>query len=165
VLNILGAALIALDMGLTLEEIARGIAKLEPAPHRLNIIQGAGGTIVIDDSYNSNPIGAAGALQVLAEFKTGRRILVAPGMIELGALAAEKNAGFGRQAAAVCDFVYLIGPAQTRDVALGLRSAGFPESQLKICRDLGEATAHMRTLLRPGDAILFENDLPDLYAE
>ncbi len=165
VLNILGAALIALELGLTLDEIARGIAKLEPAPHRLNIIHGAGGTIVIDDSYNSNPIGAAEALRVLAEFKTGRRILVAPGMIELGSLQAEKNAEFGRQAAAVCDFVYLIGPEQTRDVARGLRDTGFPEAQLKVCRDLTEATAHMRTMLRPGDTLLFENDLPDLYAE
>ncbi|MBN8733822.1 MAG: UDP-N-acetylmuramoyl-tripeptide--D-alanyl-D-alanine ligase, partial [Acidobacteria bacterium] len=165
VLNILGASLVALEMGLTLEEIARGIAKLEPAPHRLNIIHGAGGTIVIDDSYNSNPIGAAEALRVLGEFKTGRRILVAPGMIELGTLQAEKNAEFGRQAAAVCDFVYLIGPEQTRDVARGLREAGFAEGQLKVCRDLGEATVHMRGMLRAGDAILFENDLPDLYAE
>ena len=165
VLNILGASLIALEMGLTLEEIARGISKLEPAPHRLNIIHGAGGAIVIDDSYNSNPIGAAEALQVLAEFKTGRRILVAPGMIELGSLQDEKNAEFGRQAAAVCDFVYLIGPEQTKDVARGLREAAFPETKMKVCRDLGEATAHMGTMLRPGDAILFENDLPDLYAE
>jgi len=164
-LNILGASLIALEMGLTLEEIARGIAKLEPAPHRLNIIHGAGGAIVIDDSYNSNPIGAAEALHVLAEFKTGRRILVAPGMIELGSLQAEKNAEFGRQAAAVCDFVYLIGPEQTRDVARGLRDGGFADAQLKVCRDLTEATVHMGTMLRPGDAILFENDLPDLYAE
>ena len=71
----------------------------------------------------------------------------------------------GSQAAAVCDFVYLIGPEQTRDVARGLREAGFPETKLKVCRDLTEATAHMGTMLRPGDAILFENDLPDLYAE
>ncbi|MEP7367743.1 MAG: UDP-N-acetylmuramoyl-tripeptide--D-alanyl-D-alanine ligase [Acidobacteriota bacterium] len=165
VLNILGASLIALEMGLSLEEIARGIAKLEPAPHRLNIIHGAGGTIVIDDSYNSNPIGAAEALHVLAEFKAGRRILVAPGMIELGSLQAEKNAEFGRQAAAICDFVYLIGPDQTRDVARGLHDAGFPASKFKVCKDLTEATIHMGAMLRPGDAILFENDLPDLYAE
>ena len=165
VLNILGSALVALELGLTFQEIASGIAKLEPAPHRLNIIHGAGGAIVIDDSYNSNPIGAAEALNVLAEFKTGKRILVAPGMIELGTLQAEKNAEFGRQAAAVCDFVYLIGPDQTRDVARGLRDAGFAESKMKICRDLTEATAHMGTMVRPGDAILFENDLPDLYAE
>jgi UDP-N-acetylmuramoyl-tripeptide--D-alanyl-D-alanine ligase len=163
--NILGAALVALEMGLTLEEIARGIGKLEPAPHRLNVIRGAGGTIVIDDSYNSNPIGAAEALNVLAEFKTGRRILVAPGMIELGALHEEKNEAFGRQAAAVCDFVYLIGPEQTKPVLRGLIAGGMTEAQYKVCRDLKEATAHMGKTLRPGDAVLFENDLPDLYAE
>ena len=163
--NILGACLIALDMGMTLEEIAGGIAKLEPAPHRLNIIHGAGGTIVIDDSYNSNPIGAAEALQVLSEFKTGKRILVAPGMIELGALHEEKNEAFGKQAAAVCDFIYLIGPEQTKPIVRGLTAINFPRAQFMVCRDLTEATAHMQKMLRPGDAILFENDLPDLYAE
>jgi UDP-N-acetylmuramoyl-tripeptide--D-alanyl-D-alanine ligase len=163
--NILGAALVALEMGMTLEEIARGVSRLEPPPHRLNVIRGAGGTIVIDDSYNSNPAGAAEALNVLAEFRTGRRILVAPGMIELGALQEAKNEEFGRQAAAVCDFVYLIGPEQTRPVLRGLVAAGFGESQYKVCRELAEATAHMGKTLRPGDAVLFENDLPDLYAE
>jgi len=163
--NILAAALVALDIGLSFEEIARGIFKLEPAPHRLNIIKGAGGVIVIDDSYNSNPIGAAEALHVLAEFKTGRRILIAPGMIELGALHEEKNEEFGRQAAQVCDYVFLVGPEQTKPIARGLDKAGYPASKYKVCRDLKEATKGMQAMVRSGDAVLFENDLPDLYSE
>jgi UDP-N-acetylmuramoyl-tripeptide--D-alanyl-D-alanine ligase len=163
--NILAAALVALDMGLTFDQIAAGIAKLEPAPHRLNIIRGAGGVVVIDDSYNSNPWGAAEALNVLAEFRTGRRMLVAPGMIELGTLQDEMNEKFGRQAAAVCDYIFLVGPAQTRAVAAGLKKAGYPESQYRVCQNLGEATAAMQAMVRPGDAVLFENDLPDLYSE
>jgi UDP-N-acetylmuramoyl-tripeptide--D-alanyl-D-alanine ligase len=163
--NILASALVGLDMGMTLGEIARGIAKLEPAPHRLNIIRGAGGVIVIDDSYNSNPAGAAEALHVLGEFKTGRRILVAPGMIELGALHEEKNEEFGRQAAQVCDFIFLVGPEQTKPIARGLEKAGYPATQYRICRDLKEATTGMQAMVRAGDAVLFENDLPDLYSE
>jgi UDP-N-acetylmuramoyl-tripeptide--D-alanyl-D-alanine ligase len=163
--NILAAALVALDMGLTFEEIARGIAKLEPAPHRLNIIKGAGGVIVIDDSYNSNPLGAAEALNVLGEFRTGRRMLVAPGMVELGTLHEEKNREFGMQAAKVCDYIFLVGPEQTKPIAEGLQKAGYPQAQYRVCRDLKEATTAMQVMVRAGDAVLFENDLPDLYSE
>ncbi|MBM3737706.1 MAG: UDP-N-acetylmuramoyl-tripeptide--D-alanyl-D-alanine ligase [Acidobacteria bacterium] len=165
VLNVLGAARIAIEMGLTLEEIARGAAKLKSAPNRLELKKGAGGTIIIDDSYNSNPVGAAEALHVLSQFKTGRRILVTPGMIELGVLHHEKNEEFGYLAAGSCDFVILVGPEQTRPIQEGLRRGEFPEKDLRIVKELSEATAIFQKLLRPGDVLLFENDLPDLYTE
>ncbi len=165
VLNILGAARIAMEMGVTLEEIGRGISKLKPAPNRLEVKQGAGGAIIIDDSYNSNPTGAAEALHVLSQFKTGRRILVTPGMIELGVLHDEKNEEFGYQASQAADFVILVGPDQTKPIQAGLRRGGFPEASLRIVKDLGEATAIFQKMIRPGDVLLFENDLPDLYNE
>lgn len=165
VLNILGATRIAMEMGVTNEEIARGITKLKSAPNRLELKQGAGGTIIIDDSYNSNPIGASEALHVLSQFKTGRRILVTPGMIELGVLHEQKNEEFGFEAARSADFVILVGPGQTRPIQNGLKRAGFPEQNLRVVKDLAEATAIFQKLLRPGDVLLFENDLPDLYDE
>jgi UDP-N-acetylmuramoyl-tripeptide--D-alanyl-D-alanine ligase len=165
VLNILGAARIAMELGVTIEEVARGAAKLKSAPNRLELKKGAGGTIIIDDSYNSNPIGAAEALHVLSQFKSGRRILVTPGMIELGALQREKNEEFGFLAATSCDFAILVGPEQTRPIQEGLRRGGFPDASLRVVKDLSEATAIFQKLLRPGDVLLFENDLPDLYSE
>jgi UDP-N-acetylmuramoyl-tripeptide--D-alanyl-D-alanine ligase len=165
VLNILGASAIARELGVTSEQITNAVAKLKPAPHRLEIKPGGGGTTIIDDSYNSNPIGAAEALHVLEQFITGRRILVTPGMIELGKLQNEANEEFGYQASQVCDFVILVGPEQTRPMAEGLRRGGFPEEKLRVVRDLSEATAIFSKMLRPGDVLLFENDLPDLYSE
>jgi UDP-N-acetylmuramoyl-tripeptide--D-alanyl-D-alanine ligase len=165
VLNILGAVCIAREMGLTAEEIARGIGKLRPAPHRLEVKAGGGGTTIIDDSYNSNPFGAAEALNVLSQFKDGKRILITPGMVELGELHESKNEEFGYQASKACDFIILVGPEQTRPVAAGLRRGGFPEESLRVVRDLTEATAVFGKMLRPGDVLLFENDLPDLYSE
>ncbi|MEZ5351392.1 MAG: UDP-N-acetylmuramoyl-tripeptide--D-alanyl-D-alanine ligase [Bryobacteraceae bacterium] len=165
VLNILGATRIALELGLTLEECARAIAKLKPAPHRLEVKPGGGGTTIIDDSYNSNPIGAAEALHVLSQYTGGKRILITPGMIELGVLHEEKNEELGRLAAESADVVILVGREQTRPVQKGLRSAGFAEGSLHVVKDLDEATALFPKLLRPGDVLLFENDLPDLYNE
>lgn len=165
VLNILGATRIALEMGLTLDECAAGIAKLKPAPNRLEVKPGAGGTTIIDDSYNSNPVGAAEALYVLSQFQGGKRILVTPGMIELGTLHYEKNEELGFIAAKCADYVILVGPEQTKPIQDGLRRGGFPEESLRIIKDLSETQAIFPKLLRSGDVLLFENDLPDLYSE
>jgi UDP-N-acetylmuramoyl-tripeptide--D-alanyl-D-alanine ligase len=165
VLNILGATRIALELGVSLEECAAGIAKLAPAPHRLEVKPGAAGTTIIDDSYNSNPIGASEALYVLSQFTGGKRILVTPGMIELGTLHHRKNEELGFLAARCADFVILVGPDQTKPIQDGLRRGGFPEESLRIIKDLSETQALFQKMLRPGDVILFENDLPDLYTE
>ena len=165
VLNILGASRIALELGLTLEECAAGIAMLAPAPNRLEVKPGAAGTTIIDDSYNSNPIGAAEALHVLSQFTGGKRVLVTPGMIELGTLHQEKNEELGYLASQCADFVILVGPEQTKPIQDGLRRGGFPEGSLRVIKDLSETQAIFQKMLRPGDVILFENDLPDLYTE
>jgi UDP-N-acetylmuramoyl-tripeptide--D-alanyl-D-alanine ligase len=165
VLNLLGASCVALEMGLSLAEVARAIAKIQPAPHRLQLLQGAGGVTVIDDSYNSNPIGAAEALEALREFKTGRRVLVTPGMVELGVIEAEQNEVFGARAAQVCDYVLLVGPRQTQAILRGLVREHFPRERIRVVRDLAEATAELQRLVQAGDVVLFENDLPDLYVE
>jgi UDP-N-acetylmuramoyl-tripeptide--D-alanyl-D-alanine ligase len=165
VLNLLGASCVALEMGVSLAEVARAIAKIQPAPHRLQLLQGAGGVTVIDDSYNANPIGAAEALEALREFKTGRRVLVTPGMVELGVMEAEQNEVFGAQAAQVCDYVLLVGPRQTQAILRGLVREDFPRERIRIVKDLAEATTELQGLVQAGDVVLFENDLPDLYVE
>jgi UDP-N-acetylmuramoyl-tripeptide--D-alanyl-D-alanine ligase len=165
VLNLLGASCVALEVGLSLTEVARAIAKIQPAPHRLQLLRGAGGVTVIDDSYNSNPIGAAEALEALREFKTGRRVLVTPGMVELGVMEAEQNEVFGARAAQVCDYVLLVGPRQTQAILRGLVREHFPRERIRVVKDLAEATTELQGLVQAGDVVLFENDLPDLYVE
>jgi UDP-N-acetylmuramoyl-tripeptide--D-alanyl-D-alanine ligase len=165
VLNILAGVCVGLEMGMSLEEVAIGIAKLEPAPHRLQRIAGAGGVTVIDDSYNSNVVGAMEALAVLGSFTGGRRVLVTPGMVELGELQAVANERFGARAAEVCDYIILVGSKQTEPIARGATRAQFPVERLRVVATLADATAELRELLRPGDVVLFENDLPDLYLD
>lgn len=165
VLNIIGAACVALEMGVSLDEVARAIPKIEPAPHRLQLLQGAGGVTVIDDSYNSNPLGAAEALATLQAFKTGKRVLVTPGMVELGVVEADQNEQFGIHAARVCDYVLLVGPQQTQAILRGLQRQQFPSERIRVVRNLTEATSELQRIVRTGDVVLFENDLPDLYVE
>ncbi len=162
--NVLAATAVALELGLTLREIAEAARGLEPVPHRLQLLRGEGGVTVIDDAYNSNPAGARAALDVLAEFP-GRKVLVTPGMVELGERLEQRHEEFGRQAAAVCDYIILVGPRRTAAIAAGARAAGFPADRLFAVPNLKEATAQLGRIVAAGDVVLFENDLPDQYSE
>jgi UDP-N-acetylmuramoyl-tripeptide--D-alanyl-D-alanine ligase len=164
--NLLAAAAVGHLCGMGIEQIARGLRRIRPPEHRLQPIPNPGaGIVVIDDAYNSNPAGAEAALEVLRAHPAQRRILVTPGMVELGAQEPELNRRFGRQAAAACDRVILVGPERTRPIAAGLAEEGFDPEAITVVRDIGAATEVLRGLTRSGDVILFENDLPDMYAE
>jgi UDP-N-acetylmuramoyl-tripeptide--D-alanyl-D-alanine ligase len=163
--NILAGVTAALVCGMSLEEIAEAVERVEPVEHRLQLISGAGGVTVIDDAYNANPEGVRTALEVLAQFTDGKRVLVTPGMVELGPIEEEENQRFGTLAAKACDVVILVGRKRTQPIARGLREAGFPEQQLYVVGSLNEATEKMKSLVAPGAVVLFANDLPDTYNE
>ena len=163
--NILAAASVARAADVSLREIAGAIGRLQPVPHRLEVHTGADGVTIIDDAYNSNPVGAAGALAALAEFKTGRRILVTPGMVELGVEQDARNEEFGAAAAKVCDYVILVGKNQTAAIRRGLFGAGFDAAKAISVRNLNDGLEAMKGIVRAGDVVMFENDLPDLYEE
>lgn len=163
VLNILGASCAALAIGVPLADLAQAIQELPPVPHRLQLLDNGSGVTVIDDSYNSNPIGATEALEVLGSFTTGQRILVTPGMIELGPLEAHLNKELGAKAAEVCDYVVLVGVERTKPLVVGLQAKNFPPEKIRVVRDLKGATVVLPTIVGVGDTVLFENDLPDQY--
>jgi len=163
VANLLAAAAVARDRGSTPAQIARSLKRVAPPKHRLEpIVNQAAGIVVIDDSYNSNPVGAAAALQVLAAHEAGRRILVTPGMVELGPQEEAENRRLGELAAAVCDVCLLAGPLAPH-IRAGLVGAGFDERGIIVAPDGPAAHAELASLSRRGDVILFENDLPDVY--
>lgn len=161
--NILLAATVGLRLGMTLKQVARGISRIQPVEHRLQLIQSPGVTI-IDDAFNSNPRGAEAALKVLAAFP-GRRIIITPGMVELGEGEQEFNRNFGQQIAHSADIAILVGKKHTAPIAEGLRNEKFPEENLHIVSSLEEASELLQQLGRAGDVAMFENDLPDNYSE
>ena len=161
--NIILAATVGLRLGMNLRQIARGISKVMPVEHRLQLIPSAGVTI-IDDAFNSNPRGAQAALRVIKGFE-GRRIIITPGMVELGAGEEQFNHDFGVMMADCVDVAILVGKKHTAPIARGLKEACFPEEQLYVVSNLEEASAILRQIGRPGDVALFENDLPDNYSE
>jgi UDP-N-acetylmuramoyl-tripeptide--D-alanyl-D-alanine ligase len=166
VLNLLAAAAVGRLLDIDPARIAEGLSRVEAPAHRLQPIHNRrAGIVVIDDAYNSNPDGAACALEVLREHPATRRLLVTPGMVELGELEAQLNRRFGEHAGGVCDLVILVGPARTAPIRDGLAAAGMDPASVHVVQNIAEATVLLGRLTRAGDVVLFENDLPDTYAE
>ncbi|MGA7361873.1 MAG: UDP-N-acetylmuramoyl-tripeptide--D-alanyl-D-alanine ligase [Candidatus Dormiibacterota bacterium] len=164
VVDLLCAWATAVELGVTTEALAERAAGVRGAPHRLQVSR-VNGITIIDDAYNSNPDGAAAALRLLASLPGQRRVLVTPGFIELGPLQEQSMRELGRQAAAVCSHVILVGRIQSAAIAAGLTEAGYPVSQLTVAADLEEAQRRLPDVAGPGSVVLFENDLPDSFME
>lgn len=164
VINILGAVAIACELGISLAALKPQVRRLESVPHRLQLLPKGGGVTVIDDAYNSNPAGSKAAIDALALFE-GFKVLVTPGMVELGEKQAELNKAFGIYAAKVCDYVVLVGKKQTAPIYEGLREAGYPEEKIYVADGLGDAITRAYGVNAMGreKIILLENDLPDNF--
>jgi UDP-N-acetylmuramoyl-tripeptide--D-alanyl-D-alanine ligase len=163
--NILAAIAIASEIGMELKDMVYPVRQLASVPHRLELKRIGNDIIFIDDAFNSNPVGSKMALDVLRQFIHKRKIIITPGMIELGQQEDELNTEFGQYIAQVCDYVILVGVKQTAALRRGLRVRNYPESQLFVALDFAGARKHLEQILRSGDVVLFENDLPDNYAE
>lgn len=136
-------------------------ANLPRAEHRQTESIGSGGFTIIDDTFNSNPAGASRALARLVELAPdNKRVLVTPGMVELGPLQDQANYEFARNAALVCDHIFIVG--QTNRSSL-LRGSGSGRASVTVVAERGNAVEWVRQNLSSGDAVLYENDLPDHY--
>ena len=103
------------------------------------------------------------ALEVLKSFENKKRILITPGIVELGDKAVEINQELGRNAADSSDFIILVGENQTVPIYNGIKEKGYPESQIYIAQNLQDALSKMNEILTENSVVLLENDLPDNY--
>lgn len=159
--NVACAVGVALALDAPLDAVAAQLPTLPVAEHRQQVATTAKGVTVIDDTYNANPAGAAAALRLLLRVaRDGRRVVVTPGMVELGELQHEENARFARDAAAVAADVVVV--ARTNRAAL-LEGAGAGTAKVHVVERREQAVEWVRGALAAGDAVLYENDLPDHY--
>ena len=167
VMNFLLAAGVARSFGLRFQTVVRAATRLKPVEHRLELKKFDGIT-VIDDAFNSNPEGARSAIDLLAAFPAGKKIVITPGMIELGEEEEMENRRFGAYIGEKgIDVAILVGPERTKPIAEGIRGgrAAAPSTEVVVVRSLFEANSEMRKRAVAGDAVLYENDLPDTYSE
>lgn len=162
VLNITGAIAAANGFGMPLDDMRLYVRRIEAVPHRMQLVD-KGAYTIIDDAFNSNPAGCHAALSTLKQMD-GLRILVTPGMVELGEKEDELNEAFGKEAAGCCDKIFLIGDKQTRAIRKGIEGERFPEKDLYVYEDFSDAMKKIYSIgSEKRKIILLENDLPDTY--
>ena len=120
------------------------------------------GTIILDDSYNASVEGCEVALEVLGKFGKDK-LVVTPGLVELGRLEKEENFNFGVKMAKVATSIIIVNKVNLESIKEGILSTGFAEENIYEAETLDIAKKLMKDILKPGDAVLFENDLPDNY--
>ncbi|MBP3274234.1 MAG: UDP-N-acetylmuramoyl-tripeptide--D-alanyl-D-alanine ligase [Butyrivibrio sp.] len=161
--NIVGAIAAANSLGVPMKKLVMAVRRLVSVPHRLELTK-HGNVSILDDAYNSNPNGAKVALETLSLFEESVKILVTPGMVELGEKEAEYNEEFGKQAAAVCDYIILVGQKNSADIERGALGAGFDKEKIFTKSSFKEASELMYEIDAGKEkVILLENDLPDNY--
>ena len=163
VYNILSALALAYEFKVPVKDLVTAVKRIKNIEHRLSIRK-IGNFYQIDDAYNSNPVGAKSALEVL-DSVDGYKIVVTPGMIELGSKEYELNKEFGRQIASVADYVILVGEKQTKPILDGLMQEKFDKDKIKVLNDVRESYKLISTIDKKNIYALYENDLPDTYNE
>ncbi len=160
--NICLAATVAYKIGLSPKEIAMGITRIKSIGHRLELVPNNKNIIIIDDSYNANEEGVKSAMEVLDSFK-GRKIVLTPGLVELGKIENLVNFEFGKTLAKHADFVIVVGKHNAEMIIKGLMEGGMPKENIKFEKTLNKGNKTLNEMLCEGDVVLFENDLPDNY--
>lgn len=161
--NILASITLGRELGISMKDLERAVKRVNPVEHRLSMTKYYDINI-IDDAYNSNPMGAQMALEVL-KMMPGKRIVVTPGMIEVGSKEDEVNKEFGRQIASSADEVILIGEEKTKPIYEGLIEKKYPKEKIHVLNDVMAAFPLMQELKENDTYVLLENDLPDTFNE
>ena len=164
-LNLLAATAVADYLGVPVNKQKNAIARLQPVEHRLSM-KVSNGITVLDDAYNSNPQGARMALGVLKGFEVpqgNKRIVITPGFVEMGTRQAEANRELGRTIARSCDYAIVVNATNRESILGGIQEGGMSEERYFLADSLNHAHAHLAQILKAGDVVLYENDLPDNF--
>ncbi len=157
------AAALAIEFGLSAEQIHRSIAQTKPFEHRMEPYQLAGAWI-IDDSYNGNLEGIRAGTQLLKELPGKRKIYVSPGLVDQGGQSAHIHQQMGGLIAeATPDIVVLMKHSVTDDIKKGLEDAGY-KGRLIINDDPLDFYNNLQAFVAKDDLVMLQNDWPDNYA-
>ena len=164
-LNILASVAVADYLGIPVNKQKNAISRLQPVEHRLSM-KVANGITVLDDAYNSNPQGAKMALEVLKNFVVAdenKRIIITPGFVEMGTRQASANRELGRGIAGSCDYAIVVNATNREAIKKGIEEGGMSNEIVFYADSLSQAHLHLSQILRAGDVVLYENDLPDNF--
>ncbi len=156
--NLACAIAAALEVGASFENIVAGLARVVPVANRSNVATAPSGVTVIDDTFNANPASARAAISLLSDLRVpGRRVVVTPGLIELGVTQFDENDSLAREIRAAGADLAVVGRTNAKALTRGYASI------VERFDTREQAVAWVRTTLVRGDGVLYLNDLPDHY--
>lgn len=162
--DLLAAIVTAHVMGVPDAKIISAVAAIEPVEHRLSVKKTPSGIIILDDAFNSNPIGSRMALEVLGSMTSGKRIVITPGMIELGEQQYDLNSQLGQYIDKNVDVAIVVGQYNREAILAGITEGGrLKAEQILVADSFAEAQRLLATVVASGDIVLYENDLPDTF--
>lgn len=162
IINLTGAIAVARYLGIPLSSLVPKVREIKSVDHRLQLI-GKGNMNIIDDSYNSNPVSFKSALNTLGEFP-GTKIIITPGVIDLGEREEKFNYELGKYICAVCDYVFLVNNRDAHFIKDGIAAENFAQDKVFMVTNVKEAITKITNLNIQGKVtVLIENDLPDNY--
>lgn len=163
--NLLAAIIVALKFGMPADKIRYAVEQIEPVEHRLSMKRTPAGVTIIDDAFNSNPHGSRMAMDVLAMMTQGKRIVVTPGMVELGEKQYELNVKLGEAISESADIAIIVGEYNRAALLEGIRKGNgkIDMSNVIPVDTFIEAQNRLKPILTAGDTVLYENDLPDTF--
>lgn len=160
--NLVAAVAVAMHLGVSEEQIMYAVEQIEQVEHRLNM-RIPGGVNIIDDAYNSNPVGSKMALEVLGAIPSGTKYVITPGMVELGDDQYELNRHLGIEIAKHADVAFVVGEYNAEAILAGIEEGGMVADKVHRADSFLQAYQEVMATARPGDTLLIENDLPDTF--
>ena len=161
--DILAAAAMAHILGVGENDIKYAIASLKPTEHRLELKSYINGSLLIDDAYNSNPEGCLEAVRVLGSFEGKRKVIITPGLIELGSREYDCNYALGLEATKHCDTIILVGKNRSKPMMDAINTTNFDQNNVYVVSSFKEAMDIYTPTADKNSVVLLENDLPDNY--
>ncbi len=156
ILAALAAVAVAHELGIDAVSASSALAAWEQTPGRMRLIEGFGGSTIIDDTYNSSPVAALAALDTLGSIKNrGRKIALLGDMLELGRESAEAHRTVGERAGKIATLLATCG-VRARAIAEAAIDAGLSADKVRQY-DQGEvprAAAEIKRELKKGDIVL-----------
>ncbi len=165
VTDILAAAAMAHILGVSSDDIKFAISTLKPTEHRLELKSHINGSLLIDDAYNSNPEGCLEAVRVLGSFKDRKKVIITPGLIELGEREYDCNYALGLEATKYCDVIILVGKNRSKPMRDAIETTNFNLDNVYVVSSFKKAMEIYTPMANGSSVVLLENDLPDNYLD
>jgi UDP-N-acetylmuramoyl-tripeptide--D-alanyl-D-alanine ligase len=154
--NALAAAAAAWVLDVPPADIAAGLAEFKPCPGRMELVELPGDLLILEDSYNANPLSMRAALDALHDLgRPGRRIAVLGDMLELGQAARDLHREVGTLVAERADWLFTLGEL-AGEIAAGAAEHGLPAGRIVVSATVEDLLDRLRPILQPGDRLLIK---------